>query len=162
VRAHGVMIVCPVNWYTTPSSMKLMIDRLVCADGGNPDPTTTHGKDPKLAKELELKGWPYPQHLKGRGFAVVVHGDVAGVEAARGGVCDWLRWMGLIQAGAQGSTASYIGYYEPYATSHDALDDDEGFQGESRNAALALVQLVKDLRSGHKPPDADLERPRLK
>ena len=37
VAAHGVMIVCPVNWYQAPSSLKLMIDRLVCADGGNPD-----------------------------------------------------------------------------------------------------------------------------
>jgi hypothetical protein len=26
-RAHGVMIVCPVNWYTMPSGLKLMIDR---------------------------------------------------------------------------------------------------------------------------------------
>jgi hypothetical protein len=23
-----------------------MMDRLVCADGGNPDPTSTHGKKP--------------------------------------------------------------------------------------------------------------------
>jgi multimeric flavodoxin WrbA len=161
-RAHGVMILSPVNWYTTSSSLKLMIDRLVCADGGNPDPTTTGGKDPKKAKELELKGWNYPQHLKGRGFAVVVQGDVAGAGEAREGLCNWLRWIGLIQAGSQGSTAGYIGYYEPYATSHDALEEDEGFQGEVKNAALALVQLVKDLRSGRKPPDAELERPRLK
>jgi multimeric flavodoxin WrbA len=44
VAAHGVMIVTPVNWYHVPSVLKLMIDRLVCADGGNPDPTTTYGK----------------------------------------------------------------------------------------------------------------------
>jgi hypothetical protein len=50
-----------------------MIDRLVCADGGNPDPTTTGGKNPAKAKKLELDGWGYPQHLKGRGFSVVVH-----------------------------------------------------------------------------------------
>jgi multimeric flavodoxin WrbA len=42
--AHGVMILCPVHWYQAPASLKLMIDRLVCADGGNPDPTTTKGK----------------------------------------------------------------------------------------------------------------------
>src|SRR5947207_13778799 len=45
--AHGVMIVTPVNWYQAPSGLKAMIDRLVCANGGNPDPTTTGGKDPK-------------------------------------------------------------------------------------------------------------------
>jgi len=60
------MIVCPVNWYQAPSSLKLMIDRLVCADEGNPDPTSTGGKDPKRTKELELKGWHYPRHLAGR------------------------------------------------------------------------------------------------
>jgi len=55
VAAHG-SIVCPVNWYQAPSSLKLMIDRLVCADGGNPDITATRGKDPARAKELELEG----------------------------------------------------------------------------------------------------------
>ena len=55
-----------------------MIDRLVCADGGNPDPTTTRGKDPAAAKALELAGWHYPKHLAGRAFAVVAHGDAAG------------------------------------------------------------------------------------
>ena len=80
VAAHGVMIVCPVNWYQAPSSLKLMIDRLVCADGGNPDPTSTDGKDPMKAKRLELAGWPYPRHLAGRVFSVVVHGDAAGTE----------------------------------------------------------------------------------
>ena len=45
VAAHGIMIVTPVNWYQAPAALKAMIDRLVCADGGNPDPTSTHGKD---------------------------------------------------------------------------------------------------------------------
>jgi NADPH-dependent FMN reductase len=52
VAAHGVMIVTPVNWYQTSSPLKLMIDRLVCADGGNPDPTSTYGKNAKEAKLL--------------------------------------------------------------------------------------------------------------
>ena len=78
VRAHGIMIVTPVNWYQVSSPLKLMMDRLVCADGGNADPTLTHGKDARKAKELELKGWDYPRHLAGRLFAVVVHGDVEG------------------------------------------------------------------------------------
>jgi len=57
VRAHGVMIITPVHWYQATSPLKLMIDRLVCADGGNPDPTRTHGKDAKRAKEIEMAGW---------------------------------------------------------------------------------------------------------
>jgi multimeric flavodoxin WrbA len=75
VAAHGIMIVTPVNWYQVSSPLKLMMDRLVCADGGNPDPTRTQGKNAKLAKQIEIDGWDYPRHLAGRLFAVVVHGD---------------------------------------------------------------------------------------
>ena len=45
VAAHGIFIATPVHWNQAPSVLKLMIDRLVCADGGNPDPTSTGGKD---------------------------------------------------------------------------------------------------------------------
>jgi multimeric flavodoxin WrbA len=48
------MIITPVNWYQVSSPLKLMMDRFVCADGGNPDLTRPHGKDGKKAKELEL------------------------------------------------------------------------------------------------------------
>ena len=44
VRGHAVILLTPVYWYQVASGLKLMIDRLVCADGGNPDPTSTHGK----------------------------------------------------------------------------------------------------------------------
>ncbi len=50
------MIVTPVNWYQVTSPLKLMMDRVVYADGGNPDPTLTHGKKAKKAKEVELSG----------------------------------------------------------------------------------------------------------
>ena len=90
VAAHGIMIVTPVYWYQAPSVLKLMIDRLVCADGGNPDPSTTHGKKAAEAKALELKGWDYPRHLAGRSYSVVVHGDSAGTENLRRYLSDWL------------------------------------------------------------------------
>jgi multimeric flavodoxin WrbA len=163
VAAHGVLIVTPVNWYHVPSVLKLMIDRLVCADGGNPDPTSTHGKNAELAKEIELKGWDYPKHLGGRAFAVVVHGDVAGTEETRRALCDWLAWMQLIQAGSSGALDRYVGYYEPYATSHDALDRDEAFQQEVRNTAQSLVEAVREIRAGrYRPPGEKLENPRKK
>lgn len=161
--AHGVMIVCPVNWYQAPSSLKLMIDRLVCADGGNPDPSSTGGKNPQRAKELELKGWDYPKHLAGRVFSVVVHGDAAGVENLRRILTDWLTDIGLISAGQSALLGSYIGYYKPYATSHEDLDQDKDFQEEVRNAARSLVQAVRLLRRGDlKLPDASLTEPRQK
>src|SRR6266568_215546 len=83
VAAHGVMIITPVHWYQATSPLKLMMDRLVCADGGNPDPTRTQGKNAELAKRIELEGWDYPRHLEGRLFSVVVHGDVEGAENVR-------------------------------------------------------------------------------
>jgi len=161
--AHGVLIVTPVYWYQMPSPLKLMVDRLVCADGGNPDPTLTSGKDPKKAKEVELKGWSYPKHLAGRIYGVVVHGDVAGIEGVRRSLSDWLDWMGLIDAGSHARLDRMIGYYEPYATSHDALDRDEPVQEEVRNVARAVANAVKKLRAGRLPqPDANLTPPRPK
>jgi multimeric flavodoxin WrbA len=148
VAAHGVMIVTPVYWYQAPSVLKLMMDRLVCADGGNPDQTSTHGKKPDEAKALELKGWHYPRHLAGRVFAVVVHGDVVGTETLRRSLADWLTDMELIPAVPQGGIDRYIGYYGPYATSHDALDADTAVQDEVRAAAKALVETVALARAG--------------
>jgi multimeric flavodoxin WrbA len=163
VAAHGVMIVSPVNWYQAPSSLKLMIDRLVCADGGNADPTTTHGKDAEAAKKLELKGWDYPRHLAGRVFSVVVHGDAAGTENLRRILHDWLCDIGLISAGHLAEIDQYVGYLTPYATSHDDLDADTSFQEDVKTAARALIEGVKLRRAGKLPqPDADLHEARPK
>ncbi|MBY5572172.1 flavodoxin family protein [Rhizobium leguminosarum] len=148
VEAHGIMIVSPVNWYQTPSPLKLMIDRLVCADGGNPDPTSTHGKHAKEAKELEMQGWDYPRHLSGRLFSVVVHGDTEGVENVRRSVSSWLTSMDLIPAGALAEVERYIGYWEPYATSHDAFERGKVFQEEVRNAARTLLEGITSHRNG--------------
>jgi multimeric flavodoxin WrbA len=146
--AHAVIIVSPVYWYQSPSPLKLMIDRLVCADGGNPDPTSTSGKKADKAKALEMAGWDYPKHLDGRAYGLVIHGDVAGIEGSRRGLSDWLDWMGFIDAGAQAKLDRYIGYYEPYATSHDTLDADTAMQEETRNVARAVAKTVVELRSG--------------
>jgi multimeric flavodoxin WrbA len=161
--AHGVLIVTPVHWYEATSALKLMIDRLVCADGGNPDPTSTHGKDPRKAKALELKGWDYPKHLAGRAYGLVVHGDVAGTESVRRALSDWLDWMGLIESGFKARLDRFVGYYEPYATSHQALDEDRGFQEEVRNVARALAATVRDVRAGKvRSADARVKMPRPK
>ncbi len=161
--AHAVIIVTPVYWYQSPSPLKLMIDRLVCADGGNPDPTSTSGKKAGKAKELEMAGWHYPQHLAGRAFGLIVHGDVAGIEESRRALSDWLDWMGFIDAGAAARLDRYIGYYEPYATSHDALDRDESVQEEARNVARAVAGAVVELRAGRlQAVQPRLSRPRAK
>ena len=61
VAAHAVTILAQTYWTQSPSPLKRMIDRLVAADGGNPDPTMTHSKRVAEAKAIEEKGWDYPK-----------------------------------------------------------------------------------------------------
>ena len=71
--------------------------------------------------------------------------------------------MELVPAGAERRLDRYVGYYEPYATSHEALDRDTAFQEEVRNAARALGEAVKLARAGKLPqPDRGLHDPRPK
>lgn len=163
VAAHAVMIITPVNWFHGSSPLKLMMDRLVCADGGNPDPTRTHGKDAKLAKQIELAGWHYHRHLAGRVFACIVHGDAEGAENTRRGISDWLRALELCPAGTEAELDRYIGYWQPYALNHCELDADEAIQEEVRNAAHTLVEAVHEARLGLRTAGTrELKRPRDK
>jgi multimeric flavodoxin WrbA len=160
VAAHGVMIVTPVNWYHTTSPMKLMIDRLVCADGGNADPTSTHGKKAAEAKAIELAGWDYPRHLAGRLYAIVVHGDAEGAEGVRRDLADWLSSMELVPASRAAHLDRYIGYWQPYATSHDELDRDRAILEEVEIAARTLARDIRRVQAA--PRDQDLQEPRQK
>ena len=162
VAAHGILIVTPVNWYHVPGGLKAMMDRLVCADGGNPDPTSTHGKKAAEAKAIELKGWPYPRHLAGRHFGLIVHGDSVGTEGVRRALSDWLTDMHLVSSGRFGEMDGYVGYMEKYATSHRDLDEDRAFQQEVLNAARALGNAVGLARERRDDPAAGLEDPNPK
>jgi hypothetical protein len=93
----------------------------------------------------------------------VVHGDAAGTETLRRSLVDWLTDMHLVEASPSASLDRYIGYYEPYATSHEALDRDEAVQEEVRNAARVLVNAVGLKRKGALPdPAAGIDDPRPK
>lgn len=163
VAAHGILIVTPVNWYHAPAGLKAMMDRLVCADGGNPDPTSTHGKKVDEAKALELKGWSYPRHLAGRHFGLVVHGDSVGAEGLRRTLSDWLTDMRLVSAGRFAELDGYVGYMEPYATAHQALDEDRAFQQEVLNVSRALGNAVRLAKTGQlHDPGASLRDPNPK
>ena len=162
VAAHGVAIITPTYYYQAPATLKLMIDRMVCSDGGNPDPTTTHGKDPAQAKAIELAGWGFPKHLSGRAFAVFTHGDSAGVESLRRNLHDWLTDLDLESSGPKGNLDRFIGYFEPYATSHEALDKTPALVAEVRMAMGALVDKIGQLRSGVPPIGRELVEPRPK
>lgn len=147
VRAHGIMIITPVYWHQAPSALKLMIDRLVCADGGNTDPTSTDGKDPDKAKTMELKGWDYPRHLQGRVFSVIVHGDTMGVDDLKNAITSWLNEIMLIPSSVYGQIGRYIGYFGTYAESHLELDKDHALMEEVKLSAEALAMNVTAERS---------------
>ncbi len=81
----------------------------------------------------------------------------------RARLSDWLDWMGLIEAGSNRRLDRFVGYYKPYATSHQQLDKDRDFQEEVRNVARALAATVKDVRAGKvRATDAKLKTPRPK
>ena len=84
-------------------------------------------------------------------------------ETVRKCVVDWLEDMGLVSAGAKSRIDRYIGYYEPYATSHDALDADHALMTEVRNVAQAVANAVHAMRKGElSRPDAQADDPRPK
>ena len=80
---------------TTPSRVLL-----VCGSARNDG--TCPGEISKTWRLTELAE-------QGRAFGVVVHGDVAGAEDHRRNLCDWLEWMGLIDAGAAAKLDRCIG-----------------------------------------------------
>ena len=81
--ADAWAIIGPVNWYAPTSNLKLMFDRLVCMNGGNPREKTIKHKDPELAMKLEHSPqWQAMSlnHLEGRTAAFFCYGDGGGNE----------------------------------------------------------------------------------
>ena len=81
--ADAWAIIGPINWYAPSSNLKLMFDRLVCMNGGNPDEKSIDHKNPEKAMELEHKEeWKEMSlnHLEGRTAAFFCYGDEGGDE----------------------------------------------------------------------------------
>ncbi len=81
--ADAWAIIGPVNWYGPTSNLKLLFDRLVCMNGGNPREELIKHKDPELAMKLERKTeWKKLSlnHLEGRTAAFFCYGDGGGDE----------------------------------------------------------------------------------
>ena len=78
--ADAIAILGPVNWYAPSSNLKLMFDRLVCCNGGNPREELIEHKNPELAMKLEHEErWKELSlnHLEGRTCAFFIYGDHA-------------------------------------------------------------------------------------
>ena len=81
--ADAWAIIGPVNWYAPTSNLKLMFDRLVCMNGGNPQEDLIDHKDPEKARELEHSPEWHElslNHLEGRTAAFFCYGDGGGDE----------------------------------------------------------------------------------
>jgi len=82
-QADAWAIIGPVNWYGPTSNLKLMFDRLVCMNGGNPRENLIDHKNPEMAMELEHKAeWKdlSLNHLEGRTSGFFCYGDGGGDE----------------------------------------------------------------------------------
>ncbi|MFL6209875.1 MAG: LAGLIDADG family homing endonuclease [Pyrinomonadaceae bacterium] len=81
--ADAWAIIGPVNWYGPTSNLKLMFDRLVCMNGGNPREELIEHKNAELAMKLEHQPeWEElsVNHLEGRTAAFFCYGDGGGDE----------------------------------------------------------------------------------
>src|SRR5918995_3000053 len=86
--ADAWAILGPINWYAPSSNLKLMFDRLVCMNGGNPREELIRHKDPERAMKLEHSpDWPKLSlnHLEGRTAAFFCYGDGGGDELDESG-----------------------------------------------------------------------------
>ena len=86
--ADAWAVIGPVNWYAPTSNLKLMFDRLVCMNGGNPDESTIEHKNPELAMKLEHSPeWKKVSvnHLEGRTAGFFCYGDGGGEEMDESG-----------------------------------------------------------------------------
>lgn len=86
--ADAWAIIGPINWYAPSSNLKLMFDRLVCMNGGNPREDLIAHKDPEKAMALEHSPeWEAlsVNHLEGRTAGFFCYGDAGGDEIDQDG-----------------------------------------------------------------------------
>jgi hypothetical protein len=87
--ADAWAIIGPINWYGPSTNLKLMFDRLVCMNGGNPDEETIGHKNPEKAMALEhTEKWKEMSinHLEGRTAGFFSYGDEGGDELNGAGI----------------------------------------------------------------------------
>ena len=71
--------------------------------------------------------------------------------------------MDLVPAGVPAELDRYIGYWEPYATSHEALDEDRRSRTKSAMPPGTLFEAVQARKAGKLISSGDdLDQPRQK
>jgi hypothetical protein len=93
-RADAWAFIGPINWYGPTTNFKLLFDRLVCMNGGNPRPDLIDKKNTLLAQQLERSAlWAQlsKNHLQGRTAAVFCYGDLGAADIGEDGRPKLLR-----------------------------------------------------------------------
>ena len=165
VAAHGVVIVTPVYWYQATVAAEAD-DRSAGVRRRRQPGSHVDARQgpPAKAKPLELAGWPYPRHLAGRAFAVIVHGDVAGAETVRREASPTGSGHGAsCAAGGRGeliATSATTSRTRRVTTTLDR--DSSALFVEVRNAMRTLIERTRQVRSGVAQPGTELADPRPK
>jgi multimeric flavodoxin WrbA len=93
-RSDAWAFIGPMNWYAPTTGFKLLFDRLVCMNGGNPRPDLIDKKDTLKAQALERSElWQElsRNHLEGRTAAFFTYGDDGGPDIGEDGVPKLIR-----------------------------------------------------------------------
>jgi multimeric flavodoxin WrbA len=114
--ADVILVISPIYWHGPTSSIKLLFDRLVCANGGNPDPKTINKKDANLAVKLENS----PQwkklshnHLEGKTAAFFIYGDEGADESDADGMPTILKHKEYFDPKKEALISTGYKSYEP-------------------------------------------------
>ena len=102
--ADAWAIIGPVNWYAPTSNLKLMFDRMVCMNGGNPDENLIDYKDPEKAMLLEhTQLWKTlsVNHLEGRTAGFFCYGDGGGDEMDKNNIPKILKHKNYFDGDAE-------------------------------------------------------------
>ncbi len=102
--ADAWAIISPMNWYAPTSNLKLMFDRLVCMNRGNPDEKLIAHKDPEKAIAFEKsEQWKelMINHLEGRTAGLFCYDDQGGDEMDNNNVPKILRHKNYFDGAAE-------------------------------------------------------------
>jgi hypothetical protein len=146
--ADAIAIIGPVNWYGPSSNLKLMFDRLVCCNGGNPREDLIEHKNPELAMKLEHEErWKdlSLNHLEGRTCAFFIYGDHACEERNADGRPEYLR---------------HPAYFDPAAEPQDDRHTYDGLVWQCRFSGIEVPDALwtyQRFGSGRKYSDNQAE-----
>jgi len=129
--AHGVLILMPAHWRRASSALKLLMNRSAPATGGGA------GSGEPV--------WSHQPYVGARTYGLVTHGDLRCPSQARHALCDWLDWMGLLDACEQTQLHHIAGEGEP----PDGVPHDERPpEWEVRCATAAMLRALAEIEAG--------------